>query len=86
MRIGNFSEEQLRSTVERVERLEEEKANTTAAIRDVYAEAKGNGFNTKAIKECIKLRKLERHERDEQEFVLDTYKKALQLSLFPDEA
>lgn len=76
-RIGNVSADQLRGIIERVERLEEEKSAIGADIRDVFAEAKGNGFDTKAIRSIIKLRKLDANERDEQETILDTYLRAL---------
>lgn len=76
-RVGGVSADQLRSIVERVERLEEEKAGIGADIRDVFAEAKGNGFDVKAIRTIIKMRKLDASEREEQENVLDTYMNAL---------
>jgi uncharacterized protein (UPF0335 family) len=83
---SNQSADQLRSVIERVEKLEEEKAGIAADIRDVFAEAKGNGFDAKAIRSIIKLRKLDAGERDEQEGVLDSYLRALgmrpQLELF----
>lgn len=80
MQVGNIAAEQLRSIVERIERLEEEKANIGSDIRDVYAEAKGNGFDVKALRQIIKLRKMDTHERDEQEYTLDLYKRALGLA------
>lgn len=73
--------DQLRSIIERVEKLEEEKAAITADIRDVLAEAKGNGFDTKAIRAVIKMRKLDAQEREEQETILDTYLHALGMLL-----
>lgn len=79
-KVGNIAADQLRSIVERVERLEEDKAEIAADIRDVYAEAKANGYDTKAVREIVKLRKLDTHERDEQEHILDTYKRALGLA------
>lgn len=69
--------ERLKSIVERIERLEEEKANIAADIRDVYAEAKGTGFDTKTIRNIIKQRKLSEQERAEQDALLDLYKAAL---------
>lgn len=78
-KVGNVAVDQLRAIVERVERLEEEKTNIAGDVRDVYAEAKANGYDTKAIKQVVKLRKLDRHERDEQEYTLDLYKRALGL-------
>ncbi len=76
-RVGGVAVDQLRSIIERVERLEEEKAAIASDIKDVFAEAKGNGYDTKAIKQILKIRKMEAHERDEQEAVLDTYLRAL---------
>lgn len=77
--VGNISEERLRSLIERIERLEEEKKALSSDIRDIYAEAKGAGFDTKVMRSIIKLRKMNAADRDEQEFLLDTYKKALDL-------
>lgn len=68
---------QLRSVIDRIERLEEEKAALAADIRDVLAEARGNGFDVPAIRQVLKLRKMDASERDEQEAVLDTYLRAL---------
>lgn len=76
-RVGGIATEQLRSIIERVEKLQEEKAAISADISDVFSEAKGNGFDTKAIRQVIKLRKLDASERDEQETILDTYRRAL---------
>lgn len=76
-RAGGVAAEQLRSIIERVERLEEEKAGIGADIRDVFSEAKGNGFDSKAIRQILKMRKMDAHERDEQEAVLATYMRAL---------
>lgn len=78
--VGNIAADQLRSIVERIERLEEEKTNIASDIRDVYAEAKANGLDTKAVKAVVRLRKLDTHERDEQEYTLDLYKRALGLA------
>ncbi len=72
-----FAKDQLKAFVERIEKLEEEKKAISDDIRDVYAEAKGNGFDVKALREIIKLRKLEPTERDEQEAILETYMHAL---------
>lgn len=77
MTKSGFAAGQLRSIVERVERLEEEKAALGADIREVYAEAKGNGFDVARIREVVKLRKLESADRMEREAVLDLYKTAL---------
>lgn len=85
-RVGGIASEQLRSIIERVEKLEEEKAAIAADIRDVFAEAKGNGFDVKAMRTVIKLRKLDASERDEQEHMVDTYRRALGMLPELDEA
>mgnify|MGYP001595233466 CR=1 FL=1 len=74
---GGLSAEHLKQFVERIERLNEEKSNISDDIKEVFAEAKGTGFDVKTIREILKLRKLEENERDEQEYLLDTYKRAL---------
>ncbi|MFP1630888.1 DUF2312 domain-containing protein [Zhengella sp. ZM62] len=68
---------QLRSIIERIERLEEEKKTIADDIKDVYAEAKGNGFDTKALRTIVRLRKQDANERQEQEAMLELYKAAL---------
>ncbi len=75
--VGGIASEQLRSFIERVERLEEEKAGLTAGIRDVYAEAKGNGFDPKIMRTIVKLRKLTEADREEQDSLTDLYMRAL---------
>ena len=72
-----FAKDQLKSLIERIERLEEEKAALTADIREVYSEAKGNGFDTKIVRQVVRIRKLDRAERQEQEAILDLYLAAL---------
>jgi uncharacterized protein (UPF0335 family) len=72
-----FAKDQLKAIIERVERLEEEKKTIADDIRDVYAEAKGNGFDTKALRTVVRLRKQDKQEREEQEAILDTYLQAL---------
>ena len=72
-----FAKDQLKAFVERIERLEEDKKATSDDIRDVYAEAKGNGFDIKALRSIVRLRKLDTDERREQQEVLDTYMHAL---------
>jgi uncharacterized protein (UPF0335 family) len=72
-----FAKDQLRAFIERLERLEEEKKATSDDIRDVYAEAKGTGFDTKALRTIVRLRKMDTDERREQQEVLDTYLHAL---------
>ena len=68
---------QLRSFIERIERLEEEKKTISDDIKEVYAELKGNGFDSKAVREIIRLRKKEDHERQEEEAMVELYKNAL---------
>jgi len=70
---------QLRSFVERIEKLEAEKTELGADIREVYAEAKGNGFDTKIMRQVIKLRKMEEPDRREQDELLDLYRRALEV-------
>ena len=77
--VGGIGADRLRSFIERIERLEEEKAALTADIREVYAEAKGNGFDTKVMRQVIRLRKMETADRQEQEALLDLYKRAIGL-------
>ena len=72
-----FAKDQLKAVIERIERLEEEKKATSEDIRDVYAEAKGNGFDIKALRSIVRLRKLDTDERREQQEVLETYMHAL---------
>ncbi len=74
---ANFAADQLRSIIERIERLEEEKAGLASDIRDVYAEAKANGFDAKILRKVISLRKMEPADRSEQEEMLDLYLQAL---------
>lgn len=68
---------QLRSIVERIERLEEEKTAIAADIKEVYAEAKGNGFDTKVLRKIVRMRKIDRAEREEEEAILEVYMAAL---------
>lgn len=72
-----FAKDQLKSIVERVERLEEEKKTIGDDIRDVYAEAKGNGYDVTAIKTIVRLRKVDANERAEAETILETYMQAM---------
>ena len=69
--------DQLRAFIERIERLEEEKQTIADDIKDIYSEAKGSGYDTKAMRKVIAIRKLDRAERMEQEAILDTYLAAL---------
>lgn len=75
----NISAEQLRLFLERVERLEEEKKGITDDIKDVYSEAKSTGFDVKTMRTIIRLRKMEKHHRDEADALLETYRNALGL-------
>ena len=75
--VGGIAADRLRSFIERIERLEEEKAALAADIREIYAEAKGVGFDPKIMRQVIKLRKLDTAELQEQDALLDTYKHAL---------
>ncbi|HWW64241.1 MAG TPA: DUF2312 domain-containing protein [Sphingomonadaceae bacterium] len=75
----NVAADQLRLFIERIERLEEEKKGMADDIRDVYLEAKSQGFDSKTMRAIIRLRKMEKNARDEAEALLDTYKAALGL-------
>ena len=72
-----FAKDQLKAFVERIERLEEEKKTISDDIRDVYAESKGNGFDVKALRAVVRLRKQDANERNEQQLILETYMNAL---------
>jgi uncharacterized protein (UPF0335 family) len=72
-----FAKDQLRAIIERIERLAEERKSISDDIRDVYAEAKGNGFDVKALRTVVRLRKQDANERAEQETILETYMQAL---------
>lgn len=76
-RATRFAKDHLKAFVERIERLEEEKKSIADDIKDVYAEAKGNGFDVKALRTVVKLRKQDVDERKEQEAILETYLHAL---------
>ena len=78
--VGGIAADQLKSYVERIERLEEEKAALQADMREVFAEAKANGFDTKIMRQVLKLRKMDRDDRQEQEHLLELYKRALDMS------
>ena len=73
----SFGRDQLKAFIERVERLEEEKKAIADDIRDVYAEAKGSGFDVKALRQIVRLRKQDADERKEYETILETYMHAL---------
>ena len=72
-----FAKDQLKAIIERIERLEEEKKATSDDIKDVYAEAKSNGYDAKALRTIVRLRKMDSNERREQEEILETYMHAL---------
>lgn len=72
--------DQLRLLIERIERMEEDRAGLSADVRAVYAEAKGQGFDTKTMRSIIRLRRMERNARVEAEALLETYKAALGLA------
>lgn len=76
---SGFAKEQLKSFIDRVERLEEERAALSADIREVYSEAKGTGFDTKIMRQVIRLRKLDKADFQEQEAMLDLYLTAIGL-------
>lgn len=72
--------QQLRQLIEKIERLEEDKSAITADIREVMAEGKSAGFDTKIVRQILKIRKMDKDERDEQESLLDTYLAALDMT------
>lgn len=75
--VGGIAAEQLRSFIERIERLEEEKAALAADIKDVFAEAKSSGFEIKIMRQILRMRKMEPNDLQEQETLLDLYMRAL---------
>lgn len=77
--VGGIDCKRLQSLIERIERLEEEKKSLSSDIRDIFAEAKAAGFDVKIMRAIIKLRKMNAADRDEQELLIDTYRKALGL-------
>lgn len=74
---NGIARDQLRSIVERIERLEEERASLASDVKEIYSEAKGNGFDTKIIRQVIRIRKQDAAERQQQEEMLDVYMAAL---------
>ena len=78
---AKIAKDHLKAFVERIERLEEEKKTISDDIRDVFAEAKGNGYDVKALRTVIKLRKQDKDERKEQEAILEVYLQALGMLL-----
>ncbi len=75
--VGGIAGDRLRSYIERIERLEDEKAALAADIREIYSEAKGNGFDGRIMRQVVRLRKLDQSERNEQEELLSLYQRAL---------
>ncbi len=80
MSAATVSDDQLRLFIERIERLEEEKKGVADDIRDVYSEAKSQGYDAKIMRQIVRLRKMTQDDRQEMEAVLDTYKAALGLA------
>ena len=76
--VSGAAADQLRAFIERIERLEEEKKAIADDIKDVYAEAKGTGFDVTTMRQVIRLRKMDKADRDEQEALLETYLRALE--------
>ncbi|MBT3992382.1 MAG: DUF2312 domain-containing protein [Rhodospirillaceae bacterium] len=77
--VGGIASERLRTIIERVERLEEEKAALAEDIKEIFSEAKAAGFDVKILRQVIRLRKLDSSDRQEQEAILDLYKRALDM-------
>ncbi len=77
---GSVAAEQLRQLIERIERLEEEKKSFQDDIKDVFGEAKATGFDVKTMKAILRLRRMEKHHRDEADALLETYRAALGLT------
>ena len=75
--VGGIARERLKSFIERIENLEEEKSALTADIREIYSEAKGIGLDVKILRQIVRLRKLDISDRQQQEALLDLYKNAL---------
>ena len=82
----SVAQDQLRAFIERIERMEEEKAAIAADIKGIYAEAKGNGFDTKTLRKIVNIRKQDANERAEQEALLELYMSALGMVAAPEEA
>jgi uncharacterized protein (UPF0335 family) len=82
--VGGIAGDRLKSFVERIERLEEERKALSNDIKEVYAEAKGTGFDTKIMRQVIRLRRLDKDDLDEQETLIDIYKRAL--GMLPEES
>jgi uncharacterized protein (UPF0335 family) len=85
LQTGGVETPKLKSYIERIERLEEDKAGIASDVRDVFAEAKSNGFDVKAMRSILKLRKMKSNERTEAEYMLELYKRALGMDSALDE-
>ena len=81
----SVAQDQIKAFIERIERLEEEKAAIAGDIKEVYAEAKGNGFDTKVLRKIVSIRKQDQNERMEQEALLELYMTALGMATAPSE-
>jgi uncharacterized protein (UPF0335 family) len=82
----SVAQDQLRAFVERIERMEEEKSSIANDIKEIYAEAKGNGFDTKILRQIVRIRKQDHNERMEQEAILELYMQALGMAMAPQES
>ena len=82
----SVAQDQIRTIIERIERMEEEKRAITDDIKEIYAEAKGNGFDTKVLRQIIRIRKQDASERMEQEALLELYMAALGMAAAPPES
>ena len=80
MAEGSIAADELRLLIERIERLEEEKKAIADDVKDVYGEAKARGYDTKTMRAIVRLRKMEKHARDEMDALLETYRNALGLA------
>lgn len=81
MKAGNIDDTKLKSYIERIERLDEDKSGIASDIRDVFAEAKSSGFDVKTMRQILKLRKMRVNERTEAEYMLDLYTRALGMQI-----
>lgn len=86
MATESVAQDQLRAFVERIERMEEEKKAIADDIKEIYAEAKGNGFDTKVLRQIVRIRKQDHSERMEQEALLELYMTALGMAVAPSES
>ena len=75
--VGGIAGDRLKSFIERIERLEEKRRTLGADLKEVYAEAKGTGFDTKIMRQIVRLRRMDKDDLDEQETLLDVYRRAL---------